>query len=218
MDITLSETEARIIGCLIEKEMATPEYYPLSLNALTNACNQKSNRSPVMSLSEETVLNGLDSLREKGLARESKSTSSRVTKYAHSMLDRFDLSRQEMAVLSELMLRGPQTPGELRSRAGRMADFATLEAVEQTLQALITHDPPLAVKLQREPGRKECRYEQLFSGEAESATASHESPDLHSVTDNSAEDKIRALEDEITKIKSDLAQLQQEFSRFKSQF
>jgi uncharacterized protein YceH (UPF0502 family) len=218
MDITLNETETRIVGCLIEKEMTTPEYYPLSLNALTNACNQRSNRNPVVSCDEETVLQGLDNLREKGLARESQSSSSRVKKYVHSVLDLFDLSRHEMAVLCELMLRGPQTPGELRSRAGRMSDFENLEAVEQILQGLMAHDPPLAVKLTREPGRKECRYEQLFSGGAEEATASNEAFVEPAVSDMSAEHKIRTLEEEIAKLRGELEKLKQAFSDFRSQF
>ncbi len=218
MDITLNETEIRIVGCLIEKEMTTPEYYPLSLNALTNACNQKSNRNPIASLDEEAVLLGLGSLREKGLARESQSASSRVRKYAHSVLDVFDLSRQELAVLCELILRGPQTPGELRSRAGRMSDFANLEAVEQTLQGLMAHDPPLAVKLPREPGRKECRYEQLFSGGAKEAMPSDEVFTEPAVSDISAEHKIRALEEEVAKLRSELEQLKRAFSDFRSQF
>jgi uncharacterized protein YceH (UPF0502 family) len=218
MDITLNETETRIVGCLIEKEMTTPEYYPLSLNALTNACNQRSNRNPVVSCDEETVLQGLDNLREKGLARESQSSSSRVKKYVHSVLDLFDLSRHEMAVLCELMLRGPQTPGELRSRAGRMSDFENLEAVEQILQGLMAHDPPLAVKLTREPGRKECRYEQLFSGGAEEATVSNEAFVEPAVSDMSAEHKIRTLEEEIAKLRGELEKLKQAFSDFRSQF
>ncbi len=218
MDIMLNESETRIVGCLIEKEMTTPEYYPLSLNALTNACNQKSNRNPVVSLDEETVSQGLDSLREKGLARESQSSSSRVSKYAHSVLDSLDLSRQEMAVLCELMLRGPQTPGELRSRAGRMSEFENLEAVEQILQGLMTHDPPLAVKLSREPGRKECRYDQLFSGRVEEANASNEAFSEPAVSDMSAEHKIRTLEEEVARLRGELEQLKQAFSDFRSQF
>src|SRR5512137_2739269 len=120
MDIVLSDVEARVLGCLIEKEMTTPEYYPLSLNALTAACNQKSNRSPVVAYDETTVAEKLDGLRQKGLAAKMQAPGSRVAKYLHAMLDRFDLSRQELAVLCELMLRGPQTSGELRSRAERL--------------------------------------------------------------------------------------------------
>ena len=164
MDIVLDETEVRILGCLIEKEMTTPEYYPLSLNSLTNACNQKSNRNPITSYEETSVLGGLDSLQEKGLARKTHTAGSRVPKYLHSLLDKFDLSRQEMAILCELLLRGPQTVGELRTHAERMSPFEGLEEVEKNLQGLLDYDTALAVKLPRETGRKECRYMHLFAG------------------------------------------------------
>src|SRR5512143_1209423 len=136
MDIFLNDIEVRILACLIEKEMTTPEYYPLSLNSLTNACNQKSNRNPVVSYDEPVVANGLVSLQEKGLVRKTLTSGSRVTKFMHAVLDRFDLSRQEMAVLCELMLRGPQTAGEVRSRAERMAVIESMDDVESILQGL----------------------------------------------------------------------------------
>lgn len=164
MDIVLDDREVRILGCLMEKEMTTPEYYPLSLNALTNACNQKSNRNPVVSFDENTVAEGLDSLKQKGLARETHTAGSRVTKYLHELLSRYDLATPEMAVLCELMLRGPQTLGELRSNAGRMSAFENLSDVQETVRGLTEHVPPLAVKLSREPGRKEPRYMHLLSG------------------------------------------------------
>ena len=127
MDIILDDAEVRILGCLVEKELTTPEYYPLSLNSLTNACNQKSNRCPVVSLDEADVSKGLEGLQEKGLARKTLTAGSRVTKYLHTILDRFDLSKQEIAILCELMLRGPQTMGELRTHAERMSPFEGLE-------------------------------------------------------------------------------------------
>lgn len=162
MDIVLNDNEVRILACLIEKELTTPEYYPLSLNSLTNACNQKSNRNPVVSYDETDVVRGLGSLEEKGFVRKTLTSGDRVSKYLHTILDRFDLSRKEMAILCELMLRGPQTVGEVRSHAERMSSFESLEEVESTLQGLAEHDPPLTLKMPRETGRKECRYMHFF--------------------------------------------------------
>jgi uncharacterized protein YceH (UPF0502 family) len=216
MDNVLNDSEVRILACLVEKEMTTPEYYPLTLNSLTNACNQKSNRNPVVSYDETAVTRGLGRLRQKGLARQTLTPGSRVPKYLHSILDRFDLSRQEMAILSELMLRGPQTVGELRSHTERMSvSFESLEEVEQTLQGLAEHDPPLTLKMQRETGRKECRYMHLLSGGAE---------DVHDVSAEpaapqmSSGEKIEKLEEEITKVRSELEELKRAFAEFKSQF
>jgi len=163
VEAVIDDAEVRILGCLIEKEMTTPEYYPLSLNALTGACNQKTNRSPVVAYDEATVAEKLESLRQKGLAGRIQAPGSRVAKYLHAVLDRHDLSRQELALLCELMLRGPQTPGELRSRAERMCPIGSMEDAERALQALIEHDPPLVEKLPRELGRKERRYAHLLS-------------------------------------------------------
>lgn len=133
MDIILNDSEVRILACLIEKEITTPEYYPLSLNSLTNACNQKSNRNPIVSYDEADVTRGLRSLQEKGLVRKTLTSGDRVSKYLHTILDGFDLSRQEMAILCELMLRDPQTVGEVRSRTERMSVFESLEEVENSL-------------------------------------------------------------------------------------
>jgi uncharacterized protein YceH (UPF0502 family) len=218
MDIVLDVMEVRILGCLIEKEMTTPEYYPLSLNALTNACNQKSNRSPVLSVDESAVLRGLDGLRQKGLARETQTSGSRVPKYLHELLSRFDLSRPETAVLCELMLRGPQTPGELRSNAERMAPFANLGKIEETLRDLMDHDPPLVTKLPRETGRKESRYAQLFSPrdiEGKTVADPHANP---AVSVRTANEAVAGLEEEIARIRRELEELRQDFMRFKSQF
>ena len=164
MDIVLNDSEVRIIACLIEKELTTPEYYPLSLNSLMNACNQKSNRNPVVSYDETEVTQGLGSLQEKGLVRKTLMSGDRVSKYLHALLDRFDLSGKEMAILCELMLRGTQTVGEIRSHTERMSAFESLEEVENTLRGLAEHDPPLTLRMPRETGRKECRYMHLFSG------------------------------------------------------
>ncbi len=214
MDIVFDEVEVRILGCLIEKEMTTPEYYPLSLNALTNACNQKSNRNPLVSYDETVVARGLESLQEKGFIRKTHTPGSRVPKYLHATLERFDLSRQEMAVLCELMLRGPQTVGEIRGRSERMAAFESLEEVERTLQGMTDHDPPLAIKLQRETGRKECRYMHLFSG---SIAAEKKAYDLPAESDT-VHDRIIRLEEEIARLRSELEELKQAFAEFKSQF
>lgn len=213
MDIVLNDTEVRILGCLIEKEMTTPEYYPLSLNSLTNACNQKSNRNPVVLYDETVVLHGLDSLQEKGLARKTHTAGSRVAKYLHTILDRFDLSRQELAVICELMLRGPQTIGEIRTHAERMSPFGNLEEVEKTLQGLMDYVPALAIKLPRETGRKERRHMHLFSG-----AIAHDQPQEHAIPQAPTQERINMLEEEIAGLRSELEELKQAFTEFRSQF
>ena len=217
MDIVLDDTEVRILGCLMEKEMTTPEYYPLSLNALTNACNQKSNRDPVVSYDENAVARGLDSLQGKDLARKTHTPGSRVPKCLHTILERFDLSRQEMAVLCELMLRGPQTVGEIRTRAERMSALENLETVEKALQGLMEHDPPLVIKLPRETGRKECRYMHLFSGSIGAEQTAHD-VSAGSPAQIPPHERIIRMEEEIAKLKAELKELKQAFAEFKSQF
>ena len=152
----------RVLGALLEKQMSTPEYYPLTLNALVNACNQSSNRDPVMSIDEESVLSALDSLKENELAWEVNAAGSRATKYEHAMRDRFDLSEQEAAVLCELILRGPQTPGELRARTSRLYAFKDLSEVDVALGCLVEAETPLARALPRQPGSREIRYGHLL--------------------------------------------------------
>jgi|SRR5208283_1102205 len=214
VDIILNDSEVRILASLLEKEMTTPEYYPLSLNSLTNACNQKSNRNPVVFYDETEVARGLGSLQEKGLVRKTLTSGSRVMKFLHAILDRFDLSRREMGILCELMLRGPQTVGEVRSHTERMSLFERLEEVENTLQVLAEHDPPLTLKMPRETGRKECRYMHLFSGGLETLhDFSEESAAIHI----SSEEKIKKLEGEIARMRSELEELKRAFSEFKSQ-
>jgi uncharacterized protein YceH (UPF0502 family) len=162
----LNAVEARVLGSLIEKDITTPDYYPLTLNALTNACNQSSNREPVVSYGEADVTRGLDGLRDKKLAFMFQGADSRVAKFGHRIAETFELARPETAVLCVLLLRGAQTPGEIRGRTGRMHEFASLEATEASLQALIGPSPqPLAVRLPRQPGMKEQRYAHLLSGE-----------------------------------------------------
>lgn len=216
MDIILNDTEVRILGCLIEKELTTPEYYPLSLNSLTNACNQKSNRSPVVSFDEADVSKELESLQEKGLIRKTLTAGSRVTKYLHTILDRFDLSRPEIAILCELMLRGPQTTGELRTHAERISQFEGLEEVEKKLQALMDFDPALVTKLPRGVGRKECRHMHLFSG-IPSRDLSEPSPEQAAPL-LTVQERLSRLEEENSRLRSELEELKQAFAAFKSQF
>ncbi len=216
MDIVLDDTEVRILGCLIEKELTTPEYYPLSLNSLTSACNQKSNRSPVVSFDEADVAQGLEGLQEKGLARKTLTAGSRVTKYMHTILDRFDLSRQEIAIVCELMLRGPQTTGELRTHAERMSPFESLEEVEKNLQALMDYNPALVIRLPRETGRKECRHMHLFSGipspEPAAVAAGATAPQY------TVQERLSRLEEENSRFRSELEELKQALAEFKAQF
>jgi len=216
MDIILDDAEIRILGCLIEKELTTPEYYPLSLNSLTNACNQKSNRNPVVSFAEADVAQGLEGLQEKGLARTTLTAGSRVTKYLHTILDRFDLSRQEIAILCELLLRGPQTLGELRTHAERISPFEGLEEVEKKLQALMDYDPALVIKLPREAGRKECRHMHLFSGMPSHGFS--EVPTEQATPQLTVQERLSRLEEENSRLRSELGELKQAFAEFKSQF
>src|SRR5580704_9276061 len=165
MDILLSDVETRVLGSLVEKELTTPEYYPLSLNALVNACNQKSNRDPLMKLNDSDVSDALRSLGKEGLAGPADTMDSRVTKFEHRLQEAFNFDRRETAVLCELLLRGPQTPGELRSRAERMHRFDDLGQVQSTLQRLAQREPPMVKMLPRTPGTKEARYAHLLSGD-----------------------------------------------------
>ena len=171
MNITLNEVECRILGSLLEKEVTTPEYYPLSLNALVNACNQKSNRDPVMNLDEAVVHQTLRSLEGQSLVRSVSPADSRVTKYEHRLQEVFNFYRHEIAILCLLLLRGPQTTGELRSRSERMHSFDDLSAVQSSLLHLMKREPPLVAPLARQPGTKETRYAHLFSGDVEQAEA-----------------------------------------------
>src|SRR5215469_17642067 len=170
MAIVLTDVEARVLGALVEKDITTPDYYPLSLNALVNACNQKNNRDPVMNLDENQVRDALSGLQEMKLAGPASGADSRVTKYEHRLQDVFNFSRGETAVICVLLLREPQTPGELRGRTERMHRFEDLDAVQASLQKLMQREPPLAVMLPRQPGTKESRYGHLLSGEMETAS------------------------------------------------
>ena len=215
MDLLLTDHEVRVLAALIEKEITTPDYYPLSLNALTNACNQKSNRNPVMALDEAAVREALSTLERKWLAAPASTAESRVTKYAHRAQEVFNFDRRETAVLCELMLRGPQTPGELRAHAERMYRFDDLETLESALQKLSERQPPLVKKLARVPGTKESRYAQLLAGDKPEWLTAVEP--LASVQ-QPADDRIPRLEAEVAELRQQLTDLQQQFAEFKKQF
>jgi uncharacterized protein len=217
MNIVLSNIEARVLGALVEKDITTPDYYPLSLNALVNACNQKNNRDPVMSLDEGEVREALDGLQQHGLAGPAGGADSRVTKYEHRLQETFNFSRGETAVLCVLLLRGPQTPGELRGRTERMHRFEDLEAVQSSLQKLMQREPPLAVVLPRQAGTKESRYAHLMSGEVEAGelavprivSPASSSPDQARVS--RLEEAVAALQNEVSALKQQLAEFRKQF-------
>jgi uncharacterized protein YceH (UPF0502 family) len=207
MDILISDTEVRVLGCLMEKEMATPDYYPLSLNALTNACNQKSNRDPVVAYDEKTVVRALDGLKEQQLARQSN--VSRVPKYEQNFTRPRNLVDREAAILCVLLLRGPQTVGEIRGRTERLYKFAGLEEVEETLGSL--EELGYIRKLPRQPGRKESRYAHLLAGEPESATLSPARPEPAALEVQAENDKMARLEEELAALRKDFEELKIEF-------
>ncbi|MGP0072181.1 MAG: YceH family protein [Bryobacteraceae bacterium] len=209
MDIALDAEEVRVLGALLEKEITTPEYYPLSLNALLNACNQKSNRDPLVHFDEETVERVLYTLRDKGLLLNITGAGSRVPKYGHRLSERLNLGRRELALLCELMLRGPQTLGELRTRADRMHHFDDTAEVESVLD----HWPELVTKLPRRPGEKEARYAHLFSGTPEAPVAL---PEYAAVIPRS--DRLAELEAEVAQLRRDIEDLKQQFAGFQKQF
>ena len=220
MALQLSEIEVRVLGALVEKESTTPEYYPLSLNALINACNQKSNRDPVMTLDEESVRQALRSLSEQALVR-SAGGDSRVAKFEHRLNELYNFHRHEIAVLCVLLLRGPQTPGELRTRAERMYAFEDLEAVHSALHLLMRREPALAKILPRQPGTKESRYMHLFSGDTaptEQAAAEH-ATEAHSSAKTSHDgDRVAQLQAEIMELRRELNTLREQFATFQKQF
>jgi uncharacterized protein YceH (UPF0502 family) len=218
MDVVLNEVEVRVLGCLIEKEMTTPEYYPLSLNSLTNACNQKSNRDPVMALTEEDVVRALNRMRFNQLTVVS-GESSRVAKYRHLLAENMGLIPAELAVICELLVRGPQTLGELRTRCERMHSFPDLAAMEEVLNELMERENPLIVRLPRQPGRKEARNAHLFSGMPDMTAEEHEtSPEPARVRVMAENERIVKLEEEVATLRSEVAGLRQLVEEFKLQF
>jgi hypothetical protein len=212
MDLALDFDEVRVLGALLEKEVTTPEYYPLSLNALLNACNQKSNRDPVVHFDEETVERVLYALRDKGLLLNITGAGGRVPKYGHRLSEKLNLGRRELAILCELMLRGPQTLGELRTRAERMHRFDDISEVETVLDRM----PELVTKLPRRPGEKEARYAHLLSGAPDVAAAAPEHA-VDSVALPRA-DRIAAVENEVAQLRQELEDLKQQFAGFQKQF
>ena len=209
MSTILSDIETRVLGCLIEKQVTTPEYYPLTLNALTLACNQKNNRNPVTSYTEHQVSDALESLREKNLTYVFYGSTSRVPKYKHVMPEVMRLKQSEVALMCVLMLRGAQTLGELRGNAARLHEFSSLEEVEETLNGLITRDEPFVARLPRQPGQKEGRFAHLLSGEIDLEALEQERP--APARRSSLEEKVEALTAEVEKLKEQFEQFRKQF-------
>jgi len=203
----LTEVEARVLGALIEKEITTPDYYPLSMNALLNACNQKSNREPVTEFDEDTVRQALHGLDDKHLAGAVRGSESRVTKYEHRFSEAFNFGRREVALLCILLLRGPQTPGELRGRTERLHSFEELSDLQTTLQRLMERDPPLVRVLPRQPGTKESRYMHLFCGEVAAQPAGQEAGSSAGIDGAEDRDRLQMLEEEVGALKREVAEL-----------
>jgi uncharacterized protein YceH (UPF0502 family) len=220
MDLILDSVEVRVLGSLVEKQTTTPEYYPLSLNALTHACNQKSSRDPVVSYDERTVTQALDSLRDKKLVWLFRGVDSRVPKYGHIFPEAFDLNNKEVAVMCVLMLRGPQTVGEVRGRTGALYNFESLADVETALEGLIDREGQnLVMKLPRLVGMKESRYAHLLSGaiaveEVEVALRT----ETRTGKTQALEEKVNTLQEEVARLREQLSSLEQQFSDFKKQF
>ncbi|HET9218439.1 MAG TPA: YceH family protein [Terriglobia bacterium] len=199
MDHTLTDAEVRVLGSLIEKEITTPDYYPLSLNALVAACNQSSNRNPVVRFDEETVVHAADTLRERKLVHLVSRSESRVNKYRHVLYEAMNMGRPDIAIMCVLMLRGPQTVGEIRTRTNRLYDFTSLEQVETTLGGLMDTTPPLVARLARQTGQKEVRYAHLLSGEIQ---FTEPEPEL----------------DRMGKLEKEVEDLKRQFEEFRKQF
>ena len=214
MNDILTFEETRVIGSLIEKELTTPEYYPLTVNALKNACNQKSNRDPVVSFDESIIENTLDKLREKSFASRITGSDIRVPKYRQVFTEAMNFSHEEIAVICVLMLRGPQTPGEIKSRSSRMFNFGNLTQVDDVLQKLMNREKPLIIKLPRQTGMKESRYMHILSVEPEIDTPVNEIKDISSNND----DRITKLEAEFESLNNDVNEIKTKFEKFKQQF
>ena len=217
MPTILSDIEARVVASLVEKQLTTPEYYPLTLNSLTTACNQKNNRNPVTSYSEDQVAQALETLREKNLAYVFYGSTSRVPKYKHVLPEVMHLTAAETALICALLLRGPQTPGELRTNASRLHEFSGLDEIEGTLNGLMVQDgEPLVVGLARQPGQKEIRFAHLLSGEVP-VDAIAEVTTVRRVA-APANDRVANLEAEVAALKEKFEDLTQQFQEFKKQF
>jgi len=209
MDLT--ETELRILGCLIEKEMTTPDYYPMTINALMAASNQKSNRYPVVNYSESEVVSAVDGLRERGLARTVHGKGDRALKYKHVAEDVLEISSRQTALLAIMLLRGPQTLGELRNRTGRYTEFANLDEVAAQLQAMAAAEEPTVVMLARRPGEKESRYQHLLGGETVDAVTEH-APETHLPAGSApaAADRVAELDQELQELRARVARMELE--------
>jgi uncharacterized protein YceH (UPF0502 family) len=207
----LDAVEARVLGALVEKEITTPEYYPLTLNALVNACNQKSNREPVVSYDEDAVSDALASLKEKRLAFTLTGAGMRVPKYGHRLVETLNLGRREIAILCELLNRGPQTVGELRTRAERMHRFSDLDEVESCLRGLSEREPPFVVRLERQAGMKEPRWAHLFSGEVSELPAA-------AAAEPARAERLGGLEYELNQLRDRVQFLEQQFHDFQKKF
>jgi uncharacterized protein YceH (UPF0502 family) len=218
LDFILDNLEARVLGALIEKDVTTPDYYPLSLNSLVNACNQKNNRDPLMELDEEAVRQSLESLQQKRLAGPARGADSRVTKYEHRVQEVFNFTRGETAVICVLLLRGPQTPGELRGRTERLFRFEEVSDVLATLQRLMQREPPLVKALPRQAGTKEVRYAHLFCGDIERETKII-SPGASALSQAAeCEERMQRLEEELASLRQRVSGLEKTVTEFRKQF
>ncbi|HYW70260.1 MAG TPA: YceH family protein [Pyrinomonadaceae bacterium] len=219
MTTTLTEIEIRVLGSLIEKQITTPEYYPLTLNSLTAACNQKNNRNPVSSFSESEVDEALYTLREKNLAYVFHGSTSRVPKYKHVAPEVMHLSPPEVAAMCVLMLSGPQTVGEIRTRGSRLYDFSGLEEVEETLRALAAREEePLVMKLPRQSGQKDARFVHLLSGAPDIEAMSEAAPAERTTRRTTDNDRVATLEQQVEALTQQVAGLAEQFESFKKQF
>lgn len=214
----LTDVEARVLGALIEKELSTPEYYPLSLNALTNACNQTSNRDPITHYDETTVIHAVESMRVRSLVRAVTQSGARATKYRHLLSETMGLVTRQTALLCVMMLRGPQTLAELKTRTARLASFESLEDIELVLEALMAREPmALVTRLPRRPGQKEVRYAHLLSGEV-SVDAAEPAPSPSPSRAHHDADRVAMLEESVSELRKELGDLRQQLESFRKQF
>jgi uncharacterized protein YceH (UPF0502 family) len=217
MSTTLNEIEVRVLGSLVEKQLTTPEYYPLTLNALTAACNQKSNRDPVMSLGETEIQAAIDRMRDLNLVYLFYGSGSRTVKYKHMLPSVFELDPAGTAVMTVLMLRGPQTIGEIRDRTGRLFEFRDLNEVQAALDELSKRDEPLIVKLERQTGQKEARYAHLLSGEID-VSKLPVAAERQSGGGSGSNERMEKLEGEVERLSSELTEFKAMFEEFRKQF
>jgi uncharacterized protein YceH (UPF0502 family) len=218
MSTTLNEIEVRVLGSLVEKQLTTPEYYPLTLNALTAACNQKSNREPVMSLGETEIQAAIDRMRDLNLVYLFYGSGSRTVKYKHMLPSVYELDPAGTAVMTVLMLRGPQTIGEIRDRTGRLFEFRDLNEVQAALDELSKRDEPLIVKLERQAGQKEARYAHLLSGEIDVSKLPAPAERAAGGGNSASGERIEKLEGEVERLSSELAEFKAMFEEFRKQF